>query len=168
MVVLGVIGIAITLAIRRTVLYAGLDEISEATVVTSDDLACFTQQVRYRLNSRNRGHLVVALRATGSPFCGSGVLLGLKEGSLRLGLHLRGVRLALGDTRGAIASDRFLFALALRGSYTCCMLVLYEGVSRLMATAAKLRGKGHERELLVFWKHLFVSQPTQPAPTSAL
>jgi hypothetical protein len=42
MVVLGVIGIAITLAIRRIVLYTGLDEISEATVVTSDDLACFT------------------------------------------------------------------------------------------------------------------------------
>jgi len=108
------------------------------------------------------------LRATGSPFRGSGVLLGLEEGSLRLGLYLCRVRLTLGDVRGAIAGDRFLFALALRGSYACCVLVLCEGVSGLMATAAKLRGKGHERELLVFWKHLFVSQPTQPAPASAL
>jgi hypothetical protein len=41
MVVLGAMGIAITLAIGRTVLYAGLDEIGEATAVTSDDLACF-------------------------------------------------------------------------------------------------------------------------------
>jgi len=72
------------------------------------------------------------------------------EGSLRLSLYLRGVRLTLGDTYGAIASDCFLFTLALRGSYTYCMLVLYEGVSRLIAIAVKLRGKGHKRELLVF------------------
>ena len=90
------------------------------------------------------------LRATDSPFYGSSVLLGLKEGSLRLGLYLYRVRLTLSDIYSAIASDRFLFALTLHGSYACCMLVLYEGVSRLIAIAAKLRGKGYERELLVF------------------
>jgi hypothetical protein len=42
MVILGAIGIAITLAIGRAALYAGLNEIGKATAATSDDLACFT------------------------------------------------------------------------------------------------------------------------------
>jgi len=90
------------------------------------------------------------LRATGSPFRSSGVLLSLEEGSLCLGLYLRRVRLTLGDVYSAITGDRFLFALVLYGSYACYMLILCEGVSRLIAIAVKLRGKGYERELLVF------------------
>jgi len=108
------------------------------------------------------------LRAIGSPFRSSGVLLSLKEGSLCLSLYLRRVCLILSDVYSAIASDCFLFALALHGSYAYYMLILYKGVSRLIAIAAKLHGKGYERELLVFWKYLFISQPTQLVPTSTL
>ena len=159
----------ISVALGYIALQASLNKASKVTTAASNRLACFIQQRRYRLNLQNYEYLVVALRATGSLLYSSGALLSLKEGSLCLGLYLSGILLiVLSNTYSTIGSSCLLFALALSGSYTCYMLVLYESVSGIKGSRGKTPRKRALTRVGVILSILLVSLPILLVPASAL
>jgi hypothetical protein len=73
----------------------------------------------------------------------------------------------LSDVYGTVSSG-LLFALALSGSYTCCMLVLHESVSGIKGSRGKTPWKRVLTRVRVILSILLVSLPILLMPTIAL